>query len=489
MEWLSELLVLLATMAALVGLAPVVAGCFQALVTGYSVIRTHLHRTGRYLPRITILIPAWNEELVLEPASLGLLALDYPEDRLRLVIIDDASTDDTPVVARSLVERFPDRVVHLRREKGGQGKAATLNHALERVIEDGWSQAVMITDADVQFAPDALKLMARHLADPEVGAVTAYIQEGTARPTWVQRYVRFEYVTASACSRRAQNYLGWLACLSGGAQLHSVENLRTLGGYIRHQTFAEDTHMTLLTQLAGRRAVFEPGALCHAHEPDTLQELWKQRKRWQRGNYQLSWMFRWLWLRPSVNPMLGSFNMALVWFSVLLTPALMFLTSAGLVTLQVLAPMVSVALFKITWLLSGLTYLVTTLVAWAADPKATRTCWFEGLAFPGIISLALITMVFLGPILAQFGIPDLTEPEMQGLLLAGNLWLAGGVVLAFAAQPLEKAGLPRLAFLVVLITGYGAYLAANSLAALWSQLRGAQQVWHRTEKKPIAQIT
>lgn len=68
-----------------------------------------------------------------------------------MYIVDDASTDDTPAVLAAKQARFPGSVVHLRREQGGQGKAHTLNHGLERALADKWTQAVLIMDADVVF--------------------------------------------------------------------------------------------------------------------------------------------------------------------------------------------------------------------------------------------------------------------------------------------------------------------------------------------------
>ena len=58
------------------------------------------------------------------------MRLDYPPDRLRIYVVDDASTDDTPDVVRGRAEKYPGQVFHLRREQGGQGKAHTLNHGI-----------------------------------------------------------------------------------------------------------------------------------------------------------------------------------------------------------------------------------------------------------------------------------------------------------------------------------------------------------------------
>ena len=146
----------------------------------------------------------------------------------------------------------------------------------------------MIMDADVLFEPVTLRRMTRHLADPEVGGVTAYVKEGSQPAGLLSRFIAFEYITAQAAARRAQNVMGGLPCMAGGAQLHSRENLLAIGGAIDTSTLAEDTYTTFKTQLAGRRALFDANAVVWAEEPDSVAALWKQRVRWGRGNLQIT---------------------------------------------------------------------------------------------------------------------------------------------------------------------------------------------------------
>ena len=188
-------------------------------------------------------------------------------------------------------------MVHLRRDKGGEGKSHTLNHGLRIILADDWMQALLIMDADVIYEPDSLRTMTRHLADSRVGAVTAYIKEGSRPGNYLTRFIGFEYITAQAAARRAQNVLGAVACLAGGAQLHSRANLEAIGGRIDTTSLAEDTFTTFKTQMAGRTVVFEPHATVWAEEPGDIRGLWKQRLRWARGNVQVTKQFK-----PGVVP-------------------------------------------------------------------------------------------------------------------------------------------------------------------------------------------
>src|SRR6185437_1027977 len=101
-----------------------------------------------------------------------------------------------------------------------------------------------------------------------------------------------------SASRRAQNVLGAIACLAGGAQLHSRANLEAIGGRIDTSSLAEDTVTTFITQLDGRRVVFDGDATVWAEEPDGIGGLWKQRLRWSRGNVQITRRYKGLWFRP-----------------------------------------------------------------------------------------------------------------------------------------------------------------------------------------------
>ena len=280
-DWLLIVLVIVAAL-------PELAAAWQYLLVTAHFPRNHYRDCAPRRPRAAVLIPAESEAAVIGTSIDRLMALDYPPGALRVYVVDDASTDPTPDVVAERATRYPGRVFHLRREHGGQGKAHTLNHGLDIILGDDWMQVLLITDADVIFEPASLRTMTRHLADDHVGAVTAYIKEGSRPGNYLTRFIGYEYVTAQAAARRAQNVLGVLACLAGGAQLHTRANLEALGGRIDTSTLAEDTITTFETQLSGRRVVFEPHATVWAEEPGTLTGLWKQRLRWARGNVQVT---------------------------------------------------------------------------------------------------------------------------------------------------------------------------------------------------------
>jgi len=358
------------------------AGAYQYLLVGASLFFTHLPRAGDYTPRVAIIIPAWNEASVIGTTIEHLMRLNYPRDSFRIYVIDDASTDGTAEIVLDKAKLYGDNVQHVYRENGGQGKAHTLNHGLRHLWKSDWAQAVLIMDADVIYSANALSKMARHLADPEIGAVTAFIKEGSTKPNFVQRFIGFEYITATGVSRRAQNVMGFLACLSGGAQLHTRQNLLDMGGEIFTATLAEDTFTTFYTQLNGRRAIFEPNAVVFAEEPATLDMLWKQRLRWARGNVQITFAFKHIWGRTKRFPGLGSWSMAMMWFSIFLMPIFQIAASSSLVTLYFINARLSWALFELFWIVAGVVYLLVTIVTLLTDIKQAKRPGARASCFP-----------------------------------------------------------------------------------------------------------
>src|SRR5580704_11523802 len=372
------------------GAVPGMAATWQFLLVVAHFWRNHYAACEPAHPRTAILIPAWNEAAVIGASIDRLMALEYPRDRLRIFLVDDASTDQTPAVAKAKEAQYPGNVVHLRRDQGGQGKAHTLNHGLAVILRDEWMEALLITDADVIFQADSLRKMTRHLADPNVGAVTAYIKEGSRPGNYMTRFIGYEYITAQAAARRGQNVLGATACLAGGAQLHTRANLLALGGRIDTSSLAEDTFTTFQTQLNGRRVVFEPHATVWAEEPGSISGLWKQRLRWARGNVQVTLQYRKLWFRRRRGNRLGSVSFGIFWFGLFLEPVFMIVSSASLVTLYFASFPRAWLAFHALWIINAASFIFITGFALLIDPQVVRRTWRQAVMFPGAVNLSVI---------------------------------------------------------------------------------------------------
>ncbi|HEY2565444.1 MAG TPA: glycosyltransferase [Acidimicrobiales bacterium] len=100
--------------------------------------RDHAKNSVPTQPRTAIIIPAHNEEVVLGTTLTTLLSLEYPAEAVRIYVVDDASTDGTPALVQAAAAEHPTRIYYLRRDKGGEGKAAVLNHGLAVILADDW---------------------------------------------------------------------------------------------------------------------------------------------------------------------------------------------------------------------------------------------------------------------------------------------------------------------------------------------------------------
>lgn len=475
----------------LLGTLPMLTSVIGYLLMALHGRHAHYDRADpAHLPRVAVLVPAWNEAPVLEFSIDRMMSMQYPADRLRVFVVDDASTDGTPELLRSKSERYPGRVVALRREQGGQGKAHTLNHGLRALLDDDWAEAVLITDADVVFRPDAVARMARHLADPEVGAVTAFIKEASEPPNWMSRYIGYEYATAQLAARRAQNVVGAQACLAGGAQLLSRENLSALGGRIDTATLAEDTVTTLLTQVRGRRVIFDPNAECLAEEPASVVGLWKQRLRWSRGNLQVTRRFHSLFFRPHRDHHLGNLWFGLQWYATLLLPAFMVLASVALVLMWIFEADSSRLLFTSYWAVSGFAFAFTTSFTLLLDRSIARRSWRQAIGFPGLVSLTIIAWVIApGPVSELLRV--VSEASGIGwssrtrrlLALGAYVWTSVCMLAAWVVYRVDHvAALRRFVPVLVAIVGFGPLLCAMTCAAYVAEIRGASATWDKTEK-------
>jgi cellulose synthase/poly-beta-1,6-N-acetylglucosamine synthase-like glycosyltransferase len=485
-----ELLAVLCLIFVVLGIVPTLASFAQFVMVGLHGIWNHYPKCADYTPRVAFVLPAWNEAAVLGSSIDSLMQIDYPVGAWRICVVDDASTDHTPEVMREKMAQYPGSVFHLRREKGGQGKAHTLNHGIRAILNENWAEAVMIMDADVLFERLTLRRMVRHLADPEVGGVTAYVKEGSTPASLLSHFIAFEYITAQAAARRAQNVIGAVTCMAGGAQLHSCENLRAIGGAIDTSTLAEDTYTTFKTQLAGRRVLIDANAIVWAEEPDSVAALWRQRLRWSRGNLQITAAFRRLWFTSGRLDALGGVPFGVLWFSVALMPLFMILGAVGLVGLYFLWLPWAEKAFTLFWSATFVIYLSETLFCVAIDPVASRKCWFAGVMFPGLVSIVLMAAAVSGvKIIDLLDRLSLEAWSLDAAVLLALAWTGLSALAAWLVYRIDKAGAPKwLRNSLLVLVGYGPLLGAITFAAIIAQFRKADLKWDKTIKSGKAKI-
>lgn len=234
-----------------------------------------------YRPFVTVMVPCRNEALVIEGLVTTLLALDYPDDRHEIIIIDDGSDDDTGAILDELVRRHP--VLHCihRPPDAGGGKSGALNAAL--AVARG--EIVVVFDADHKPRADVLRRLVRHFADPTVGAVQGRCIVRNSNETRLARSIAVDYYCGYLVNEYGRQSLFELPAYGGSNCAARTSWLRAFGGW-NESTVTEDTDLTLRMVLVGRLVRFDVTAIDTEESVPTFRRFWRQRYRWARGHQQ-----------------------------------------------------------------------------------------------------------------------------------------------------------------------------------------------------------
>jgi cellulose synthase/poly-beta-1,6-N-acetylglucosamine synthase-like glycosyltransferase/peptidoglycan/xylan/chitin deacetylase (PgdA/CDA1 family) len=238
-----------------------------------------------YKPAVAVLIPAYNEEKVIERTVRAVLASDYPG--LHVIVIDDGSSDNTLEVARRAFadEEVSGRVLILT--KPNSGKAEALNFGLEHLRD----QEIFVgIDADTVIARNAISRLVPHFLNPKVGAVAGNAKVGNRVNLWT-RWQALEYITSQNFERRALNVLGAVSVVPGAIGAWRTSAVREAGGY-HTDTVAEDADLTMALLRNGYRVEYEDLALAYTEAPINANGLMRQRFRWSFGILQSVWKHR-----------------------------------------------------------------------------------------------------------------------------------------------------------------------------------------------------
>ncbi len=244
-------------------------------------------------PLVSIVVPAYNEGVVIRQSIRSLLALDYPF--FEVLVIDDGSKDDTYSAAREMAAT--DRRVQVVRKING-GKASALNLGIARAK----GSLILNVDADSRLDAGSLRACVRHFLDPNVGAVAGNIKVAN-RDNLLCRLQAIEYIQGLALERLAQGAVKAVSVIGGPLGVFRRSALIDAGGY-DHDTFAEDRDLTLKLLAAGWTIPYEPGAKAWAESPSKVLDLMSQRYRWSRGTVQAVFKHRKSLLAPRQQPLL-----------------------------------------------------------------------------------------------------------------------------------------------------------------------------------------
>lgn len=266
--------------------------------------RNWVKTLDHYMPHISVVMAAYNEEKVIRKTLNTLRASNYPQSRLEVVVVNDGSKDGTQKVLDDYARKWPQlKVVH----QPNAGKSFAINNGISHARPE--SKIIVTLDADTLFEPQTIRLLVRHFVKKShrqdskpVGAVAGHVKVGNRRNI-ITAWQSLEYISGICVTRLAEGAMGAIAIVPGACSAWSRRALEQIGG-LSEDTLAEDADATLQLHQLGYSVLQENTAVAYTEAPESIRTLAKQRLRWTYGNVQVLWKHRSMLMRPKYG-MLG----------------------------------------------------------------------------------------------------------------------------------------------------------------------------------------
>ena len=237
------------------------------------------------LPRVTVQLPIFNEQFVIDRLIEAICAMEYPKDKLEIQVLDD-STDETQQVAADIVARYaalghPIQYIHRTNRHGF--KAGALDAGLN--VAKG--EFVAIFDADFVPPPDWLMQVIHHFAEPQIGMVQTrwtHLNRDYSILTQIEAILLDgHFVIEHGARYRSGDFFNF----NGTAGMWRIQAIRDGGGW-QHDTLTEDTDLSYRSQLAGWKFKYLPHVECPSELPIEMTAFKTQQARWAKGLIQTS---------------------------------------------------------------------------------------------------------------------------------------------------------------------------------------------------------
>lgn len=252
-------------------------------------------------PRLTVIIPAYNEGAMVAQTIDSVAAAHYPRDRLEIIAVDDGSRDDTWHHIQRAAARWPDRVttVHFGENRGKRA-------ALEAGIRRANGEIVVTIDSDSRIEPDTLLAIAGPFRDPRVGAVAGKVGVHNRQDGLIPRMLHVRFVLSFDFLRAVQSVFRTVYCTPGALSAYRTAVVQRVLDRWMQQTFlgvrcdiGEDRSLTNYILEQGYDTVYQRSAVVHTVVPNRYRQLCKMYLRWNRSFVREELRFaRIVWHRP-----------------------------------------------------------------------------------------------------------------------------------------------------------------------------------------------
>ncbi len=236
-------------------------------------------------PEVTIVVPVFNEGKTVVDTARSFAALDYPSDKLKVVFVDDVSTDGTYGYLKEAEKLFP--WMRVDQNPYNMGKRLGIKRAVQTID----SPLIMSVDSDVIVDVKALRLLVRHMHSTGVDAVGGCVFVSNADTNWLTKMQAVKYWVGYQFLKNVENTFSHVMCLSGCLTLYKREALEAVDEDVADRRFlgeevkyGEDRFLTrkLVERGYKTRLIFD--AHCFTKAPSTLANYLSQQLRWRRSN-------------------------------------------------------------------------------------------------------------------------------------------------------------------------------------------------------------
>ena len=241
------------------------------------------HGTG-YRPTVAIIVPAYNEVDIARTLE-ACLNVDYPKELIRVVVVDDKSSDDTLRRIYEVWAWHPELVVVPHLVNGGKRRAMAtgIEHA-------GDAEIYVFIDSDSQVAPDAVDTLVQYFQDGDVGAVAGHTDVANIQHNLLTRMQAMQYYIAFRIYKSAEALFGSVTCCPGCFSAYR----RTAVRYVlepwlnqtflgKPSTFGDDRSLTNFVLQRNWRVLYAPDAVATTNAPEHLKQFLRQQLRWKKS--------------------------------------------------------------------------------------------------------------------------------------------------------------------------------------------------------------
>ena len=238
-------------------------------------------------PTVTVIIPAHNEEKVIDGGLEAMSKIDYPHDRITFLVLNDRSQDRTRELASAWEARDRRIKVYNRAMDAEPGKPA----AIKEVISTLDTEIIVFFDADYLPEPSLVKQLVAPYVDPEVGSTMGRVVPYNTNTNMLTKLIDLERRGGYVVDQQARSLLNFLPQFGGTCGSVRLAALNQSGGW-RKDVLAEDTDLTYRLFLNGWTVEYLNHAACYEESPEQWNTRFKQVRRWAYGHNEC--MFRYI---------------------------------------------------------------------------------------------------------------------------------------------------------------------------------------------------